>query len=273
MNIVTATPDTDLIEEEIAPIHRSFAGNQLSLFRPIIGIIRNDWGAGAEGSYSSSVIIANATDVDLAVPWARSDNSGWEDLDAEMMVIGAPDYAHYEHAHKIMNTGSIGMPDALTFGLGTANISRPTAHASLHTIFDAWPGNRIQTRVQDATKEIKEYYEEQLAIKDSEIRVLSNELSEIKQMNQQQSHESEQIKNQYRDAITKIPEVQQAMYKGNVKEIQFITMLSDPKKALSHEIYVIENSIEKKFPNWSLDFQYIGPRKYPEKLKVKYNFL
>ena len=63
------------------------------------------------------------------------------------------------------------------------------------------------------------------------------------------------------------------MYKENVKELQFITMFSDPKKALSHEVYEIENNLGKKYPDWSLDFQYIGPRKFPEKLKEKYNLL
>ena len=82
--------DKDLIEEEVAPIHRSFIGHQLPSFRAMIGMNRNYWSAGAGGAYSWYVIITNTTDVDLAVPWVRSDYSGWEDLDAEPMVIGAP---------------------------------------------------------------------------------------------------------------------------------------------------------------------------------------
>ena len=132
------------------------------------------------------------------------------------------------------------------------------------------PSYRIPESILE---EITKYYQEQLAIKESEIRVLSNELSQIKKENQQQNYESEQIKSQYREEITKIPEVQQAIYKENGQEIQFITMLSNPKKVLSHEIYEIENKLEKQYPNWSLDFQYIGPRTFPEKLEEKYNLL
>ena len=111
-----------------------------------------------------------------------------------------------------MNTGSIGLPDALGFALAPPDISRPAAHTSLYSILDAWIEDRVQTRVQDEKTEITEYYENQLAIRESEIRTLSNELSEIKEVNQQQNHESEQIKNQYREEITKIPEVQQIVY-------------------------------------------------------------
>lgn len=122
-------------------------------------------------------------------------------------------------------------------------------------------------------EEITKYYQEQLADKELEIQALSNELSEIKKMNKQQHLESKQIKTQYREEITKIPEVQQAMYTENRKEIQFITIFSDPKKALSDEVYEIESKLEKKYPDWSLDFQYIGPRKFPEKFEAKYNLL
>ena len=148
------------------------------------------------------------------------------------------------------------------------NESAEFQHLEESTTGHIAPSYRIPEKILE---EITKYYKEQLAIKESEIQALSNELSEIKKVNQQQNHESEQIKNQYREEITKIPEVQQAMYKENTKEIQFITMLSDPKKSLSHEIYEIENKLEKKYSDWSLDFQYIGPRKYPEKLKAKYN--
>ena len=54
-------------------------------------------------------------------------------------------------------------------------------------------------------EELIEYYEKQLAIKESKIRALSNQLSEMKKVDSQQNHESEQIKCQYRAEITKIP--------------------------------------------------------------------
>ena len=122
-------------------------------------------------------------------------------------------------------------------------------------------------------EELIAYYEEQLAIKESKIRALSNQLSEMKKVDSQQNHESEQIKHQYRAEITKIPEVEQVMYQENGKEILFITILSDPKKVLSDEIYEIENRLEMKYPDWSLDFQYMAPPKFPEKFKAEYNLL
>ena len=162
----SAPSDKDLIEAEIGPIHRSFAGNQLSPFRAIIGMIRNYWSAGVGGAYSSSIIITNPTDVDLVVPWIRSDNSEWEDLDAEMMVIGAPDFVQSRRAlpRGIVNTGIIGIPNA------TASSSAPE-----------WTFAGITN-----------YYEELLAIKESEIRKLSIELSQIKKGDLQHNYECEQ---------------------------------------------------------------------------------
>ena len=60
-------------------------------------------------------------------------------------------------------------------------------------------------------EKITKQFEKLLAIKESEIRKLSIELSQIKKEDLQQNRESEQIKNQYREEITKIPEAQQAM--------------------------------------------------------------
>ena len=266
INLGSASPDEDLIEGDITPS----TGNQLEFYRVGSGTFRNF----VTVVTPDDIIIDYDPVTAPSHAWIdSSEHRRWEVYDAKATVIEPSDFAHFEQALRIVNTGSIGTPDALTFALVAANIDRPTTHTSMHTILSAWLENRIQIKVQDATKEIKEYYEEQLADKESEIRALSNELSEIKKMNQQENLESEEIKNQYREEITKIPEVQQAMYKENVKEIQFITMFSDPKKALSDEVYEIENKLGKKYPDWSLDFQYIGPRKYPEKLKEKYNLL
>ena len=137
------------------------------------------------------------------------------------------------------------------------------------------PSYRIPDAILDL---ITSYYAEQLAIKELQIQEQSNELSKLKKElsklkkeDQQQNHESGQIRNQYKEEIAKIPEARRAMYIENGREIQFITVLSDIEKALSHEIYVIENTIEKKHPNWSLDFQYIELDEYPEEAMARYS--
>lgn len=267
----SVAPDENFVKEDVSPIGHIPTGNQLSAFRAIVDLIRNDWVVRMEGAYSPSVIFTHVTDADVGVPLFRSDVRGWENPNAVALVMDDSGFSHYEQASRVVNTGAIGMPDDIAFALALPNISRPAAHTSLSAILDTWLENRIQTRVQDAIQGIKEYYEEQLANRDSEIRTLSHELSEIREMNQQYTQESEQIKNQYRDEIAKIPEVQQAMYTENGDEILFITVLGDPKKALSHEIYVIENTLEKKYPNWSLDFDYIEPDECPEEVIAEYS--
>lgn len=109
-------------------------------------------------------------------------------------------------------------------------------------------------------EELTKHYEVLLAIKESEIRKLFNELSELKKENQQQNHESEQIKNQYREEIAKIPEVQQALCKQNQREIQFIVVLDDMRRDLSDQLDEIEDQLEDNYTNWIFDFEYVGHR-------------
>ena len=107
---------------------------------------------------------------------------------------------------------------------------------------------------------ITEYYEGQLAIKESEIGALSNELSQIKKVSQQQNHEPEQIKSQYKEEIAKIPEVQQALYKQNQREIQFLVVLDNMRWDLSDQLGEIEDHLEASFTSWLFDFEHIGHR-------------
>lgn len=269
----SAPLDENFVREDTGPIRQIHTGNQTVAVEDLIGIIRNDWGAGVEGSYSSSVIITNATDADIALRWDASDHGRWEYLAAEMMVIGAPDFVHYGQAQRIMNTGPIGMPDTLTFALAPANISRPAAYASLYTILDASLENRIQTRVQDETQKIKEDYEEQLAIQELEIRALSNELSQIKENNQQQNHESEQIKNLYREEITKIPEVEKSRYKQRKNSIEFLVVVNQIRGGISRQLSQIETRLCNEYANWFFEFEHVGSRIFSQQSREGYTNL
>ena len=194
-------------------------------------------------------------------------------IDGATMVIDTPDFVHDEQAYRIMNTGSIGMSDTLTFALAPVNISRPAAHANLYTILDAWLENRVQARVQDETKEITEYYEEQLAIKDSEIRTLSNELSQIRKVNQQQNHESEQIKDQYREEITKIPEVEKVRYKRRKNSIEFLVVVNRIRGKLSRRLSQIESQLCNEYTDWLFEFEHIGSRTFAQQSRNEYTNL
>ena len=238
-------PDKELIKSYISanPFRGSSTSNLLFFYRTGVVVFGNSVGLSAQAPYGDIGIIDDTT-VGLFGEMEDSlldkGHMLWEDSDVEMVISGPTTLAHMDPLR-------------------------------------AWFEDYILTRIQDRTEKITEYYEEQLAIyeeqlsiKESEIKALSSELSQIKEDNQRRSHEPEQIKSQYKEEIAKIPEVQQAMYIENVKELQFITVLSDLEKALSHEIYVIENELEKKYPNWSLDFQYIEPDEYPEEVMAKY---
>ncbi len=103
-----------------------------------------------------------------------------------------------------------------------------------------------------------EYYTEQLAARDSEIKVLSDKLSKSEDTSQQLSSELEQVKSQYKEKITKIPEVQQVLCKQNQREIQFILALDDMSRDLSDKLGEIEDQLEDDYPNWIFDFEYVG---------------
>ena len=105
-----------------------------------------------------------------------------------------------------------------------------------------------------------EHYTEQLAAKDSEIKVLSDKLSKLEDNSQQLSSELEQIKNQYREKVTKIPEVQQVLWNQNQGEIQFIVVLDDMSRDISDQLDDIEDLLEDNYTNWIFDFEYVGHR-------------
>ena len=109
-------------------------------------------------------------------------------------------------------------------------------------------------------EEITKHYDKLLAIKESEIEKLFNELSELKKENQRQNYQPEQIKNEYKEAIAKIPEVQQALYKQNQREIQFLVVLDDMRRDFSNQLGEIEDHLEASFTSWLFDFEHIGHR-------------
>ena len=280
INLGSARSDEDFTEGDISinPIRWRSTGNQPLLNREDSSAFRVFLDSAAWEAYSDHLAIIDGLPVELSSERINCGLSGWitqsGDLDAETIVINPPDFVPSDRGLLgLVNTGFTRRSEELPYVSAIPNVSRPTSLAHMQIRAYATHHYPSYRAMEQILGEITEYYQEQLDIKDSEIRALSNELSEMKKENEYQKHESEQIKNQYREEITKIPEVQQAMYKENVKELQFIIMFSDPKKALSDEVYEIENKLEKKYPDWSLDFQYIGPRKYPEKLKEKYNLL
>ena len=99
-----------------------------------------------------------------------------------------------------------------------------------------------------------------LAIKDSEIRKLRNELSELKKESLQLNSELEQIKDECRQGILGIPEVQQAMCEYNQREILFIFVLNDMTRDLSDRLGEVEYTLRKKYADWNIGFEYVEDR-------------
>ena len=99
-----------------------------------------------------------------------------------------------------------------------------------------------------------------LAIKDSEIRKLRNELSELKKESLQLNSELEQIKDECRQGILGIPEVQQALYEYNQREILFIFVLNDMTRDLSDRLGEVEYTLRKKYAAWNIGFEYVEDR-------------
>lgn len=261
--------DENFVKEGVSPIGHIPTGNQLSAFRAIVDLIRNDWAARMEGAYSS-VIFTHVTDADVGVPLFRSDNRGWETPNAVALVMDGFGFSHYEQAPGIVNTGAIGMPDDIAFALAPPHISRPAAHTSLSAILDTWLENRIQTRVQDAIQGIKEYYEEQLANRDSEIQTLSNELSQIKTVNQYQNHESEQIKSEYSEEIAKIPEVAKIRCKQRKNSIEFLVVINQIRRNLSYQLSQIESQLCDEYTNWFFEFEHVSIRTFSRQSRAGY---
>ena len=258
-------PDKDLIKAytSVSPIRHSSTGNQLLLYRAGIGVRGNFWVSTAHASHGDIGIINDTVIWPFSEPADSIIGRGrmlWEDPDVETAaIVDASGFAHFEQALRIVNTGSIGMADDTTFTLAMANISTPTTPARIDA-FRAWFEDYILAGIQDETQKIREYYEEQLAIKESEIETLSDELSQIKTEHQQQNHEPEQIKSQYKEEITKIPEVHQALYKQSQREIQFLVVLDDMRRDISDQLGEIEDHLEASFTSWLFDFEYIGHR-------------
>ena len=99
-----------------------------------------------------------------------------------------------------------------------------------------------------------------LAIKDSEIRKLRNELSELKKESLQLNSELEQIKDECRQGILGMPEVQQALCEYNQREILFIFVLNDMTRDLSDRLGEVEYTLRKKYADWNIGFEYVEDR-------------
>ncbi len=105
-----------------------------------------------------------------------------------------------------------------------------------------------------------EHYTEQLAAKDLEIKVLSDKLSKLEDNSQQLSSELEQIKDECKQGILGIPEVQQALCEYNEREILFIFVLDDITRDLSDRLGEVEYGLRKKHMNWLIGFEYVEDR-------------
>ena len=228
-------PDKELIKGHISvnPFRHSSTGNLLFFYRTGVTVFGNSVGFTAQAPYDDIGII-NDTTVGLFGELEDSildkGHMLWEDSNVEMVI----------------------------------NRTRTPAHMdALRSWFEDYILTRIQDRTEKTTKYYEEQlaiYEEQLAIKESEIKALSSELSQIIEDNQRRNHEPEQIKNQYREELTKILGVQQALYKQNQREIQFLIVLNDMRRDLSDQLGEIEDHLEDSFTNWLFDFEYIGHR-------------
>ena len=113
-------------------------------------------------------------------------------------------------------------------------------------------------KLEGTLEEVTKHYEKLLDIKESEIRKLFNELSELKKEDQRQNREPKQIQSQYKEEIAKIPEVRQALYKQNQREIQFLVVLDNMRRDLSDQLGEIEDHLEASFTSWLFDFEHIG---------------
>ena len=119
-------------------------------------------------------------------------------------------------------------------------------------------------------EEIVKYYQERLDIQESEIRALSNELSQIKENNQQHNYESEQIANQYKEEITKIPEVQQIGYTQYEKSIEFIVVVNSIERDLFYHLSQIESQLCDQYTDWIFEFETIGSRTFSQQPRDGY---
>ena len=105
-----------------------------------------------------------------------------------------------------------------------------------------------------------EHYTEQLAAKDSEIKVLSDKLSKLEDNSQQLSSELEQIKDECKQGIHGISEVQQALCEYNQRNILFIFVLDDMTRDLSDRLGEAEYTLRKKYTDWVIGFEYVEDR-------------
>lgn len=263
--------DKDLIKDYVSvnPIRRNSTGNQLLFYRA---------GAGVFGGFSEYTVQVSHGDIGIITDAAaglfseREDSLlghghvGREDSDVETVVIDASGYIRFGQGlpKHIVNTGA-SISSETSSALAMA-ISRPTTASHIDVLRD-WFEDYVLTRIHDRTEKITEYYEErlrmyeeQLSIKESEIKALSSELSQIKEGNQRRDREAEQIRNHYRQELAKIPEAQQALWKQNQREIQFILALDDMSRDLSDRLGEIEDQLEDDYPNWIFDFEYVGHR-------------
>ena len=116
-------------------------------------------------------------------------------------------------------------------------------------------------RIQELTiKRNTDDFDTRLAIKDSENRKLRNELSELKKESLQLNSELEQIKDECRQGILGIPEVQQALCEYNQREILFIFVLNDMTRDLSARLGEVEYSLREKYTDWDIGFEYVEDR-------------
>ena len=146
-------------------------------------------------------------------------------------------------------------------------------HINLHAVFQRSNKSTVREVLLGSThilephhmsdlivKQMAGFYENLLAIKESEIRKLRNELSEFKKERHQLNSELEQIKNECKQGILGIPEVQQALCEYNQREILFIFVLNDMTRDLSDRLDEVEYGLTKKYTDWIIGFEYVEDR-------------
>ena len=231
-------PDENFVREDTGPIRQISTGNQLLLNRVGRGAYRNSVTVIAP----DDVAIDYGTAIESIGEWIGinigSEHTPQEVHDVKKVVIDASSFAHFEPALRIVNTGSIGMPNATTFVLATARINRLTTQARIDAIqvhIDAilhtWLEDSEQTKMQNVANEIKDWYA---------------------------------------DHIGEIIEVQRVFFKQDQGEIRFLVTLDDMRRDLSDQLGEIEDQLEDNYTNWIFDFKYMGTRASYQQIEKTY---
>lgn len=116
-------------------------------------------------------------------------------------------------------------------------------------------------------KRLTEHYREAIESKNSQIKQLHQEMLKLKKESWQLNSELGQIKDECKQGILGIPEVQQALCEYNQREILFIFVLDDMTRDLSDRLGEVEYSLRKKYTDWLIGFEYVEDHISSEQLE------